>query len=156
MQFRVLGPLEVRTDAGPVVPRGARSRAQLTALLLSPGQLVPAHRLARALWADTSPRMSTTWFTPDQQDWDMSRIHAVYVPILPIMGSVLASGPALISRPRPVGHSARERRAKPASRDHVDHMCAGSAAETHHVDLIMQQARSGTRRPPGRGASTSG
>src|SRR5687768_9059114 len=55
MQFRVLGPLEVLTGSGPVVLRGSRSRALLTALLLSPGELVPAHRLAQALWADDEP-----------------------------------------------------------------------------------------------------
>jgi predicted ATPase/DNA-binding SARP family transcriptional activator len=55
MLFRVLGPLEVRTDGGPVLLGGARSRALLTALLLTPRELVPVHRLARALWPEEEP-----------------------------------------------------------------------------------------------------
>ncbi len=50
MLFRVLGPLAVEPDTGPLVLAGARSRALLTALLLAPGKLVPVHRLAEALW----------------------------------------------------------------------------------------------------------
>ncbi|GAA4889925.1 AfsR/SARP family transcriptional regulator [Actinomycetospora straminea] len=55
MEFRVLGPLEVLTDAGPVVPGGPRSRALLTALLLTPGELVPIHRLVEIIWGDAEP-----------------------------------------------------------------------------------------------------
>ena len=55
MQFRVLGPLEVLTEAGPVVPGGPRSRALLTALLLTPGELVPTHRLVEAIWGEAEP-----------------------------------------------------------------------------------------------------
>jgi len=55
MLFRVLGPLEVRTDGGPAVLGGARSRALLTALLLTPRELVPVHRLAQALWPQDEP-----------------------------------------------------------------------------------------------------
>ncbi|MDD7939462.1 BTAD domain-containing putative transcriptional regulator [Actinomycetospora lutea] len=55
MQFRVLGPLEVLTEAGPVVPGGPRSRALLTALLLTPGELVSTARLVEAVWGDAEP-----------------------------------------------------------------------------------------------------
>jgi predicted ATPase/DNA-binding SARP family transcriptional activator len=55
MLFRVLGPLEVRTDGGHVLLGGARSRALLTALLLTPRELVPVHRLAQALWPEDEP-----------------------------------------------------------------------------------------------------
>lgn len=55
MEFRVLGPLEVVTGSGPVVLGGARSRALLTALLLTPRELVAAHRLAAALWGEAEP-----------------------------------------------------------------------------------------------------
>ena len=55
MLFRVLGPLEVRTDGGPVLLGGARTRALLVALLLTPRELVPAHRLAQAVWGDGEP-----------------------------------------------------------------------------------------------------
>ena len=55
MLFRVLGPLQVESDAGVVVPGGARSRALLTALLLDPGALVPLDRLAEAVWPGEPP-----------------------------------------------------------------------------------------------------
>src|SRR5688500_11308978 len=55
MLFRVLGPLEVEADTGPVALTGARSRALLTALLLQPGAVVPAHRLIAALWGERLP-----------------------------------------------------------------------------------------------------
>jgi DNA-binding SARP family transcriptional activator len=55
MLFRVLGPLAVEPDTGSVVLAGSRSRALLTALLLAPGQLVPAHRLAEAVWDAAVP-----------------------------------------------------------------------------------------------------
>ena len=51
----MLGPLEIRTGNGRVVLGGARSRALLTALLLTPRELVPAHRLAQALWEGVEP-----------------------------------------------------------------------------------------------------
>jgi predicted ATPase/DNA-binding SARP family transcriptional activator len=55
MLFRVLGPLAVEPDTGPLVLTGSRSRALLTVLLLAPGKLVPVHRLAEALWESTAP-----------------------------------------------------------------------------------------------------
>ncbi len=55
MQFRVLGPLEVETDAGTVTVTGARPRALLVALLLAPRVVVPVHRLTEAVWGDDPP-----------------------------------------------------------------------------------------------------
>src|SRR5262245_17061713 len=55
MRFRVLGPLEIETDDGPIAIAGQRPRALLTALLLQPGRLVPAGRLVDALWAEDLP-----------------------------------------------------------------------------------------------------
>jgi predicted ATPase/DNA-binding SARP family transcriptional activator len=59
MLFRVLGPLEVETDSGPVALTGARPRALLTALLLQPRTVVPAHRLISALWGERLPEDAT-------------------------------------------------------------------------------------------------
>ncbi|MFC5178657.1 AfsR/SARP family transcriptional regulator [Nocardioides taihuensis] len=56
MWFRVLGPLEIEGDNGPLALRGVRPRALLTALLLQPGALVPSSRLVDALWGDRPPR----------------------------------------------------------------------------------------------------
>lgn len=55
MLFRVLGPLEVEADTGPVELTGVRTRALLTALLLQADTVVPAHRLIVALWGERLP-----------------------------------------------------------------------------------------------------
>jgi predicted ATPase/DNA-binding SARP family transcriptional activator len=55
MRFRVLGPLEIEGDDGPLVVLGQRPRALLTALLLQPNRLVPTERLVDALWGEVPP-----------------------------------------------------------------------------------------------------
>src|ERR1044072_8293043 len=55
MRFRVLGPLEVETDDGPVVVAGRRPRALLVVLLLQPGAVVSTDRLMDALWGADLP-----------------------------------------------------------------------------------------------------
>ena len=53
--FRLLGPLEVEHDDGPIALGGERARALLTALLLQPNSLVPAYRLIEVLWPNATP-----------------------------------------------------------------------------------------------------
>jgi predicted ATPase/DNA-binding SARP family transcriptional activator len=55
MMFRVLGPLEVETDDGPILLPGQRVRALLVALLLEPNSVVPLYRLVEALWGEEPP-----------------------------------------------------------------------------------------------------
>ena len=55
MRFRVLGPLEIETDDGPIVVSGQRPRALLTALLLQPKKVVSTDRLVDALWGEDLP-----------------------------------------------------------------------------------------------------
>src|SRR5215213_9625726 len=55
MMFRVLGPLEVETDDGPIPLPGQRPRALLVALLLEPNSVAPVHRLVEALWGKKNP-----------------------------------------------------------------------------------------------------
>jgi DNA-binding SARP family transcriptional activator len=56
VQFRVLGPLEIRTSDGQLVRVGAaKHRLLLAALLLSPNQLVSTDRLIEVLWSDRPP-----------------------------------------------------------------------------------------------------
>jgi predicted ATPase/DNA-binding SARP family transcriptional activator len=55
MRFKVLGPLEVERDDGPVPIAGQRPRALVTALLLQPNAVVPAERLVDALWGEALP-----------------------------------------------------------------------------------------------------
>jgi len=55
MEFRILGPLEVRDLGGPVELGGPRQRAVLAILLTRAGQLVPADVLVDELWGDDPP-----------------------------------------------------------------------------------------------------
>ena len=55
MRFKVLGPLEVEGDDGPVPIVGQRPRALLTALLLQPNAVVSTERLVDALWGEDPP-----------------------------------------------------------------------------------------------------
>jgi WD40 repeat protein/DNA-binding SARP family transcriptional activator len=55
MDFRILGPLEVRGEPGAVALGGAKPRAVLAMLLLNANQPVSADRLATALWGDDAP-----------------------------------------------------------------------------------------------------
>ncbi|MGK5552559.1 AfsR/SARP family transcriptional regulator [Actinomadura kijaniata] len=57
MRFGVLGPLEVRTDAGEPVPvPGGKIRALLADLLVHAGRPVSADRLVEDLWGPAPPR----------------------------------------------------------------------------------------------------
>lgn len=55
LSFHILGPLGVRSAAGPLPLGPARQRAVLAALLLAPGQIVSAERLAEAVWPTGPP-----------------------------------------------------------------------------------------------------
>jgi DNA-binding SARP family transcriptional activator len=60
LEFRILGPLEVVGEHGPVVLGGTRQRAVLAALLLEAGRVVATDRLVDLLWGDAAPRTATT------------------------------------------------------------------------------------------------
>ena len=55
MDFRVLGPLEVRDGDGPIALGGAKQRAVLAHLLLRANATVPAERLIDQVWGDEPP-----------------------------------------------------------------------------------------------------
>src|SRR4029453_721720 len=55
MEFRILGPLEVRDGATPVRVPGAMERALLADLLVNAGRVVPADRLVEDLWGEQPP-----------------------------------------------------------------------------------------------------
>ena len=55
MEFRVLGPLEVRGEHGPVALGGSKLRGTLAFLLLHSNEPVSAERLAVALWGEEAP-----------------------------------------------------------------------------------------------------
>ena len=55
MRFRVLGPLEVEADDGPVVLGGPKERLLLALLLTRPNQVVSVEALIRGLWGEQPP-----------------------------------------------------------------------------------------------------
>ena len=55
MEFRILGPLEVRSESGVVVLGGSKPRVVLGVLLLHRNEPVRPERLAVALWGDEAP-----------------------------------------------------------------------------------------------------
>jgi DNA-binding SARP family transcriptional activator len=58
--FRILGPLEVSDETGPLLLGGQKQRAVLTLLLLEPGRVVSTDRLVDALWGEEPPRTAAT------------------------------------------------------------------------------------------------
>jgi DNA-binding SARP family transcriptional activator len=60
MEFRILGPLEVRDESGEVPLGGRKPRALLAVLLLHPNEVVPADRLIDELWGEDSPDGAAT------------------------------------------------------------------------------------------------
>src|SRR5438552_13745081 len=58
--FRILGPVEVSDETGPLLLGGQRQRAVLALLLLEPGRVVSIDRLIDALWGENPPRTATT------------------------------------------------------------------------------------------------
>jgi DNA-binding SARP family transcriptional activator len=58
--FRILGPLEVVEETGPLLLGGQKQRAVLAVLLLEPGRVVTVDRLIDALWGEQPPRTATT------------------------------------------------------------------------------------------------
>ena len=59
VRYRLLGPLEVESEAGRVDIGPPKRRAVLGALLLARGRVVSADRLVEAVWGDDAPERST-------------------------------------------------------------------------------------------------
>jgi len=55
MRFRVLGPLEVEADDGPIALGGPKERLLLALLLARPNQVVSVEALVRGLWGEQPP-----------------------------------------------------------------------------------------------------
>ena len=55
LEFRILGPLEVLSDAGPVHVGSSKQRALLGALLLHPNETVSTSQLVDAIWGERPP-----------------------------------------------------------------------------------------------------
>ena len=59
-EFRILGPLEVSDETGPLLLGGLKQRAVLALLLLEAGRVVSVDRLVDALWGEQPPRTAVT------------------------------------------------------------------------------------------------
>jgi len=59
-EFRILGPLEVSDETGPLLLGGLKQRAVLALLLLDAGRVVSVDRLIDALWGEKPPRTAAT------------------------------------------------------------------------------------------------
>jgi DNA-binding SARP family transcriptional activator/tetratricopeptide (TPR) repeat protein len=55
MEFRLLGPVEVVDDSGPLALGGTKIRTLLAALLLDPGRVVSTEQLIEVIWDDDPP-----------------------------------------------------------------------------------------------------
>ncbi|MFI7026184.1 AfsR/SARP family transcriptional regulator [Micromonospora sp. NPDC049900] len=55
MQFNVLGPLTLATEAGPLPINGAKPRSLLSILLMNPGRTVATDRLIDGIWPTSPP-----------------------------------------------------------------------------------------------------
>jgi DNA-binding SARP family transcriptional activator len=60
LEFRLLGPLEVKDDSASVPIGGQKQRAVLALLLLDAGHVVSTDRLIGALWGESPPRTAAT------------------------------------------------------------------------------------------------
>jgi DNA-binding SARP family transcriptional activator len=53
--YRILGPLSILTDGGPVVITAGRDRVVLAMLLTRPNHIVPVSRIVEAVWGSSPP-----------------------------------------------------------------------------------------------------
>jgi DNA-binding SARP family transcriptional activator len=60
LEFRILGPLEVRDERAAIALGGPRQRALLVALLLRAGRVVPTEQLVDELYGEEPPKTATT------------------------------------------------------------------------------------------------
>jgi DNA-binding SARP family transcriptional activator len=60
LEFKILGPLDVASDQGPLKLGGSKQRALLTVLLLNAGRVVPTDTLVDQLWGERPPRTAVT------------------------------------------------------------------------------------------------
>ncbi|WP_410563282.1 BTAD domain-containing putative transcriptional regulator [Amycolatopsis sp. cmx-4-61] len=59
MEFLLLGPVEVRSGTVHLQLASQRQRALLAALLMTPGVVVPPHRLIEVIWGEAAPPSAT-------------------------------------------------------------------------------------------------
>ena len=60
LEYRILGPVEVVDETGPLSLGGQRQRAVLALLLLNAGSVVSTDRIVNEVWGEQPPRTVTT------------------------------------------------------------------------------------------------
>jgi DNA-binding SARP family transcriptional activator len=60
IEYRILGPLEVAGENGPIALGGQKQRGLLALLLVHAGQVVASERLVTYLWGESPPKTATT------------------------------------------------------------------------------------------------
>jgi predicted ATPase/DNA-binding SARP family transcriptional activator len=69
LEFRILGPFEVRRGDQLLAGGGGKRRGLLAVLLLSANKAVSVDRLSAALWGDDAPRSATNLIQGYVSDW---------------------------------------------------------------------------------------
>ncbi|WP_426565073.1 ATP-binding protein [Angustibacter sp. McL0619] len=69
VEFRILGPLQVRVGGRVSVGRGHKRRVLLAVLLLSANRTVPRARIIQALWGEDPPRSAVNLVHGYVRDW---------------------------------------------------------------------------------------
>jgi DNA-binding SARP family transcriptional activator len=118
MDFRILGPVEVRGEDGPVPLGGAKQRALLGLLIVHANEVVPTDRLVDELWGERPPRTASAMvqvyvsrlrktLEPGRAPGTTGRLLVTQPP-----GYVLRVGPGQLDRDRfeQLMHEAREAR----------------------------------------------
>jgi WD40 repeat protein/DNA-binding SARP family transcriptional activator len=134
VEFRILGPLEVRNGSRTVALGGIKPRAVLAVLLLHPNESVRVERLAVALWGEDAPASSV-------------KTVQVYVSRLR-----KALGDAEILATTPAGYCLRVRAgeldAERFARLVEDGRRALEAGQAEHASAVLREALALWRGPP--------
>jgi WD40 repeat protein/DNA-binding winged helix-turn-helix (wHTH) protein len=134
MEYRILGPFEVRNDRGVVTLGGAKPRSVLAVLLLHANQPVSADTLARSLWGDDAPAGSEKTVQVH-----VSRLRK-------------ALGNGEIVRTTPAGYELHVDPGELDAQRFHDLVAAGrqalAAGEAEHASAVLRQALTLWRGPP--------
>jgi DNA-binding SARP family transcriptional activator/class 3 adenylate cyclase len=134
LEFRILGPLEVAGDGGPVELGGPKQRATLAILLLSANRVVSIDRLADELYAGAAPVTALK-----QVQRQISDLRKVLGPASPI--ETRAPGYTIRLAPEQLDLSLFER----LTADATEALAEGEAARAGE---LLQQALGLWRGPP--------
>src|SRR2546423_13225248 len=99
LEFRLLGPLEIRDGDRILPPLAPKQRALLAAMLLRAGQFVSKQRLIDDVWGENAPATVTN--SLENQIWRLRRGLGKDVVVTRSPGDVLGGGPEPVDALRP-------------------------------------------------------